>query len=83
MSDANSHWLFDITHVGDPVTVKGTEVKLADGNGWTAWNESWPEFVKGSALPVPAELANWKPPSAHPAGVAAKPGATVPAPKAS
>jgi lipoprotein-anchoring transpeptidase ErfK/SrfK len=62
MSDENSKWLFGITHVGDPVTVKGTEVQLVDGNGWTAWNETWPQFVAGSALPVPAELANWTPP---------------------
>jgi lipoprotein-anchoring transpeptidase ErfK/SrfK len=57
MSDENSAWLFSITHVGDPVTVKGTEVQLANGNGWTAWNESWADYVKGSALPVPAQLA--------------------------
>ena len=43
--------------VGDPVTVKGTERKLDDGNGWTPWNLSWDEFIKGSALPVPPELA--------------------------
>ena len=29
----------------------------AYGNGWTPWDLSWKEFVKGSALPVPAELA--------------------------
>jgi len=84
MSDENSKWLFGITHIGDPVTVKGTEVKLVDGNGWTAWNETWPEFVKGSALPVPAELANWTPNAPHPsaspsggAGAAGGPGAAV------
>jgi lipoprotein-anchoring transpeptidase ErfK/SrfK len=76
MSDANSHWLYDRTHIGDPVTVKGTEVKLVDGNGWTAWNQTWPEYIKGSALPIPAELANLtadgtprsKASGAHPAG---------------
>ena len=26
------------------------------GNGWTPWDKSWAEFVKGSALPVPAAL---------------------------
>ena len=41
------------TRIGDPITVKGTERKLAAGNGWTAWSLSWAEFVKGSALPVP------------------------------
>jgi lipoprotein-anchoring transpeptidase ErfK/SrfK len=63
MSTENSAWLFNITHVGDPVTIKGTEVKLVNGNGWTAWNLSWADYVKGSALPVPAELANWTPAS--------------------
>ena len=35
----------------------GTEVALVNGNGWTAWNVSWAEYVKGSALPVPPALA--------------------------
>ena len=43
--------------IGDPVTVRGTEHKLVNGNGWTAWTQSWKEFIKGSALPVPPELA--------------------------
>lgn len=81
VSDANSRWLFGITHIGDPVTVQGTEVKVVDGDGWTAWNESWPEFVAGSALPVPAELANWKP--APPPPVPAQADPAKPAPTAS
>ncbi|MEU4239871.1 Ig-like domain-containing protein [Actinoplanes sp. NPDC026619] len=56
VSPSNARWLFDKTLVGDPVTVTGTGVKLAYGDGWTAWNVSWPEFVKGSALPVPDSL---------------------------
>jgi lipoprotein-anchoring transpeptidase ErfK/SrfK len=58
LSTANARWLFDKTKIGDPVTVSGTERKLEPGNGWTAWNMSWPEFVRGSALPVPAGLAS-------------------------
>ncbi|MFC0005710.1 L,D-transpeptidase [Micromonospora siamensis] len=53
VSMAHGRWLFANTKVGDPVTVRGTERRLAHGNGWTAWNLSWAEFVKGSALPVP------------------------------
>ena len=53
LSPANARWLFNQTKIGDPITIKGTEVKLAPGNGWTAWNMTWDEFVKGSALPVP------------------------------
>jgi lipoprotein-anchoring transpeptidase ErfK/SrfK len=75
VSMENAQWLFGITHIGDPVTVQGTEVKVVDGDGWTAWNETWPEFVKGSALPVAPALANWTPP-APPA-----PAQAAPAPK--
>jgi lipoprotein-anchoring transpeptidase ErfK/SrfK len=52
MSTANAAWLFGITKMGDPVTIKGTERKLANGNGWTAWNVSWAQWIKGSAIPV-------------------------------
>jgi len=51
MSTENARWLFDQTRVGDPVVVRGTERKLQHGNGWTDWNLSWDEYVKGSALP--------------------------------
>ncbi|MET8312068.1 Ig-like domain-containing protein [Micromonospora sp. NPDC005173] len=54
VSMANARWLFEKTRIGDPITVKGTERKLAAGNGWTAWSLSWSQFVKGSALPVPS-----------------------------
>ena len=57
VSPSNARWLFAKTLIGDPITVRGTGDKLAAGNGWTAWDLSWKEFVKGSALPVPAELA--------------------------
>jgi lipoprotein-anchoring transpeptidase ErfK/SrfK len=58
----NASWLFGQTKVGDPITIKGTERKLEPGNGWTAWNMSWSDYIKGSALPVPAALK----PSASP-----------------
>ncbi|GGQ77735.1 hypothetical protein GCM10010166_54630 [Couchioplanes caeruleus subsp. azureus] len=57
VSQANARWLFDRTLIGDPITIRGTENELAYGNGWTPWDVSWKEFVKGSALPVPADLA--------------------------
>ncbi|WP_433537300.1 Ig-like domain-containing protein [Micromonospora sp. CA-249363] len=53
VSMTNAKWLFEKTRVGDPITIKGTERKIAAGNGWTAWSLSWSEFIKGSALPVP------------------------------
>ncbi|MBL7260455.1 L,D-transpeptidase [Paractinoplanes lichenicola] len=56
VSPGNARWLFDKTLIGDPVTVKGTGDKLEYGNGWTPWDLSWAEYIKGSALPVPAAL---------------------------
>ena len=48
---AMGKWLFGRTMMGDPITVKGTGSALKNGNGWTDWNMSWDEYVKGSALP--------------------------------
>ena len=50
VSMAMGKWLFDRTMMGDPITVKGTEEKLQNGNGWTDWNMSWEQYKKGSAL---------------------------------
>ncbi|MGR6319534.1 Ig-like domain-containing protein [Micromonospora soli] len=77
VSSTNADWLMGITHVGDLVTVKGTEVTLDAGNGWTAWNVSWDEFAKGSALPVPAGLKPTVGATPHPGVVA---GGSAPAP---
>jgi lipoprotein-anchoring transpeptidase ErfK/SrfK len=63
VSPQDAAWLMNTTQVGDLVTVKGTEVKLEHGNGWTAWDLSWDEFVKGSALPVPSDLKPGSKPS--------------------
>lgn len=56
VAPGNASWLFSQTMIGDPVTVTGTGVKVVDGNGWTVWSQSWSEYVKSSALPVPASL---------------------------
>ncbi|WP_346116259.1 L,D-transpeptidase [Micromonospora coerulea] len=77
-----AHWLMGVTQVGDLVTVKGTEVKLDQGNGWTAWNVSWDDFAKGSALPVPAGLKPTPSSTPHPGAVAGG-SAPAPAPSAS
>lgn len=50
VSMAMGAWLFQRTMMGDPITVKGTEEKLKNGNGWTDWNMSWDEYKKGSAV---------------------------------
>lgn len=78
VSAAAADWLMNVTQVGDLVTFKGTEVQLQPGNGWTAWNVSWDEFVKGSALPVPAGLRPAPALAPHPGAVAG--GSPAPAP---
>ena len=50
MSPADGRWLFEITHRGDPVEVRGSERPLEDGNGWTDWNLAFAEYRTGSAL---------------------------------
>jgi hypothetical protein len=72
LAPGNAVWLFNQTLIGDPVTVRGTERKIVNGNGWTAWTPTWAEFVKGSALPVPPALA-----SAATAGPSAAPGTSA------
>ncbi|MBQ1048435.1 L,D-transpeptidase family protein [Micromonospora sp. C51] len=81
LSAANADWLMGITQVGDLVTVKGTEVELNEGNGWTAWNVSWEQFAKGSALPVPAGLRPTPTQAPDPGAVAG--GSPEPQPSAS
>jgi len=51
VSSVDAEWIYNNSHPGDPVTVKGTEVKLEWGNGFTDWDRSWEEYVKGSAIP--------------------------------
>lgn len=52
VSPANAKYLFDLTRIGDPVTIVGTPRKLTPANGFTAWNLDWDDWIKGSALPV-------------------------------
>ncbi|WP_229401498.1 L,D-transpeptidase [Micromonospora okii] len=82
VSASAADWLMGITQVGDLVTVKGTEVPLQAGNGWTAWNVSWEEFAAGSALPVPANLRPSPQAAPHPGAVAGG-GSPAPAPSVS
>jgi hypothetical protein len=79
VSPADARYLMETTHVGDLIEFKGTEAKLDPGNGWTAWNMSWPEFVKGSALPVPEELKKSGPKPAPSTSASPSAGNTPPA----
>ncbi|GAA1402697.1 L,D-transpeptidase [Catellatospora coxensis] len=51
VSMANAAWLFANTLVGTPITTKGTPRELDYGNGWTDWDKTWEQYVKGSAIP--------------------------------
>ncbi len=42
-------WIYHNSQVGDPVSLSGTPIHAAQGNGWTMWDMSWADFVKGSA----------------------------------
>jgi lipoprotein-anchoring transpeptidase ErfK/SrfK len=66
VSQQNAIWLYDLTLIGDPYTVKGTSRKLQWGDGWSDWDKTWDEYVKGSALPAPADTAPSAAPSTGP-----------------
>ena len=50
LSEGDATWVYNASQVGDPVTIKGTEVHISPGDGWTVWDISWDEYKKGSAL---------------------------------
>ncbi len=51
MSPENAEFIYNNVKIGDPITVRGTEVQLEWGNGFTDWNIPWEEYIKGSAIP--------------------------------
>lgn len=54
-SEEDSEWIFNFTKIGDPVIVTGTEERLPYGDGFTAFDLSWEDFLEGSYLPPPDE----------------------------
>jgi lipoprotein-anchoring transpeptidase ErfK/SrfK len=56
LSNGNAEWIYEHSRIGDPLTIEGTGTHLSPGDGWTVWDISWDEYLKGSALPHP-ELA--------------------------
>jgi lipoprotein-anchoring transpeptidase ErfK/SrfK len=50
MSVENSGWMYDNFEIGDVVKVTGSNRSLEPGNGWTDWDVSWGQYIKGSAL---------------------------------
>jgi lipoprotein-anchoring transpeptidase ErfK/SrfK len=59
-----AQWLFGLAPRGTPVMVKGTEVHVVWGNGYTDWDRSWEDYVKGSAIPYVPPTAAVPSPSA-------------------
>jgi len=49
MSPANAKWLYRLAEIGTPVEVTGSSRPIEAGNGWTDWNQSWPEYTAASA----------------------------------
>jgi lipoprotein-anchoring transpeptidase ErfK/SrfK len=80
VSENNAKYLYNLTKIGDVVIVKNTTRHLAWGNGWTDWDKSWDEYVKGSALPPPAATATADPGAS--ASTSASAGASASAPGA-
>jgi lipoprotein-anchoring transpeptidase ErfK/SrfK len=66
MSTDNAQWIYENSNVGDPVIIKGTEVPLEWGNGFTDWNISWEEYVRGSAIPYEPPATATPTPSTSP-----------------
>ncbi|MDX2558675.1 Ig-like domain-containing protein [Streptomyces sp. TX20-6-3] len=52
MSDANAASFYGAVNVGDPFEITGKDTKgtVAEGNGYGAWNLSWEQWKKKSAL---------------------------------
>jgi lipoprotein-anchoring transpeptidase ErfK/SrfK len=48
VSPDNAKWLFELTRVGDPVVIRGTESKVAPGDGFTAFSWTWEEWTQGA-----------------------------------
>lgn len=53
---SNAAWIFKNSKIGDPVSITGTPLHVKAGNGWTVWDMSWSDYIKGSAIPVTLSL---------------------------
>jgi lipoprotein-anchoring transpeptidase ErfK/SrfK len=50
MSTADAQWVYERSKRGDVVKFVRSGRPLESNNGWTDWNVSWSDWVKGSAL---------------------------------
>lgn len=49
-SPSDAEWVYHFSHVGDPVIITGTEEHLPYGDGYSAYDLSWKDFLAGSYL---------------------------------
>lgn len=47
VSPENAKWLFELTRIGDPVVIRGTEEQVEPGDGFTAYSWAWDEWTTG------------------------------------
>ncbi|MEU7694530.1 L,D-transpeptidase [Microbispora hainanensis] len=50
VSPENAKWFKNNTLIGDPIIVTGTPRRLEATNGWSYWQDSWPQWLKRSSL---------------------------------
>jgi lipoprotein-anchoring transpeptidase ErfK/SrfK len=72
---AFAEWFFNWSYLGDPVIVTGSGRGLDPFNGWSYWEMSWQQWVKGSAFDraVSTALPTTKRRSATPSAPANQP----------
>lgn len=51
-------WLYTISRLGDPVTVRDTGSPLTCGDSWTDRNRAGDEYVKGGMIPYTPAAAS-------------------------
>jgi lipoprotein-anchoring transpeptidase ErfK/SrfK len=49
-SPANAQWFYNTNQTADVVHVRGTDRKMAFGDGWTFYQMPWKQWAKGSAI---------------------------------
>lgn len=80
MTTSRAKWFYDFSMIGDVIKVTGTSRPLEWGNGWTAWEKSWKDWVKGSAFnaPINPETGIVEPKPATPSASPSDPPSSAP-----
>ncbi|HEY7488847.1 MAG TPA: Ig-like domain-containing protein [Streptosporangiaceae bacterium] len=72
---AFAEWFFGWSYIGDPVVVTGSGRGLDPFNGWSYWQMSWKNWVKGSAFD---KAVSTVPVTHSPSATPSAPSATAP-----